>query len=57
MELALEGENCNFFGCERGEIIQYSQTFPNSKPRSEYIKQVAKNMTFVRDYYFSLWND
>lgn len=57
MELALDGENCNSFRCERGQIIQYSQMFPNSKPRNEYIKQVAKNTTFVREYYFSLWND
>lgn len=57
MEPALNRRNRNSFRCERGQIIQYSQRFPNSKPRNEYIKQVAKNMTFVREYYFSLWND
>lgn len=40
-------------------IPVFTNIFPYSKARNEYtrIRQVAKNMTFVRKYYFSLWND
>lgn len=60
LELDLHGFLRSYisFKYERGQIIQYLKIcFPCSKPRSEYIRQVAKNMLFVRKYYFSLWSD
>lgn len=38
-------------------IPVFTNMFPYFKPRNEYIRQVAKNMTFVRKYNFSLQND
>lgn len=40
-------------------ILIFTNIFPYSKARNEYthIRQVAKNMTFVIKYYFSLQND